>query len=228
MSSCCCHDALVRYELAGAPCALLALLTGVRLPAGGRTLVCPSALCLPARALALRCPAAGCRLPAGSRDPAVVTGCPHPSPGMPCPSRMAVASGGCSSACRVACPALGRVLIDKQPGKGPQHPSSVKMGFALCARGAKQPGAGTPAPRVPPLWPSFGDANSQGWARTPRSRWAHHFLGPSHLVPYSAPRARLPLFYFRPPSPCPWAAAITHRASTGPKQGSCAAAGVCW
>ena len=35
---------------------------------------------------------------------------------------------------------------------------------------------------------------------------------PWDLVPYLAPRARLPLFWFRPPPPCPWAAAITSRA----------------
>ena len=121
-TSCCCHNALVRYELAGllttpgAPCALLALLTGARLPAGCRTLVCPSALCLPARALALCCPAAGCRLPAGSRDPAVVTGCPHPSPGVPCPSRMAVASGAALPAVWPVLPLAVYSLTNSQGG----------------------------------------------------------------------------------------------------------------
>ena len=97
-----------------------------KLPAGGRTLVCPSALCLPARALALYCPAAGCRLPAG---------CPHPSPGGSLRWLLCLP-------CGLSCP--WPLLIDKQPEKGPRT-SEVKMGFALYARGAKQPEAGTPA-----------------------------------------------------------------------------------
>ena len=57
------------------------------------------------------------------------------------------------------------------------------MGFALCARGAKQPGVGTREPQE---------------AGVPTISW--------DLVPYLAHRAIFPLFCFRPPPPCPWAA----------------------
>ena len=151
-------------------------------PAGGQTLVCPTALWLPTRALALCCPAAGCRLPAGSRDPAVVTGFPYPSPGVPCPSCMAVASGSCS-ACRVAYPAA--CSLTNSQGRDPR--TSEVLRWAL------------PCVRVAP--------NSQGWGPEnpmrpvcPPISW--------DLVPYLAHRAIFPLFCFRPPLPCSWAAAM--------------------
>ena len=122
-------------------------------PAGGQTLVCPTALWLPTRALALCCPAAGCRLPAGSRDPAVVTGCPYPSPGVPCPSCMAVASGSCS-ACRVAYPAA--CSLTNSQGRDPR--TSEVLRWAL------------PCVRVEP--------NSQGVQRAPCPLLIHHAFWP--------------------------------------------------
>ena len=88
-------------------------------------------------------------------------------------------------------------------------------GAAPCARCAKQPGAGTQAPRRPPCGRSAGwwlrcpaNANSQRWGPQDPKRpggppfsWA--------LVPYLALRAMLPLFCLRPPLPCPRAAAMT-------------------
>ena len=65
-----------------------------------------------------QCAALACSACSGH---AVVTCCPHPSPGGPCLACLAAASGGCS-ACRVVSPARGGVLPDKQPGKGPQNP----------------------------------------------------------------------------------------------------------
>ena len=45
----------------------------------------------------------------------------HPSPGVPCPLRMAVASMA-AGAHLGACPTVGCLLMDKQLGKGPQNP----------------------------------------------------------------------------------------------------------
>ena len=66
---------------------------------------------------------------------------------------------------------------------------------ALCARCAKQPGSRTPVPRSLPLLLETQvpqEADTQ----------------PGAAAPYVAPRAVLPLFRFRPPLPCPWAAAL--------------------
>ena len=53
---CPCATAMTRWR--GMNLQGFALLTGVRLPAGGQTLVCPTALWLPTRLLTLSCPAA--------------------------------------------------------------------------------------------------------------------------------------------------------------------------
>ena len=148
------------------------------------------------------------------------------------------------------------------------------MGFALCARCAKQPGAGTQVPRaLPPVWPiswagalpprrckqpGVGTLGPQeaywptfflslGSSRSPsgpcfasgRLRHVHvccchdvlalyelagpfqhcvHFAHSLHCRPGKAARwwPNPPCFAcFRPPPPCPWAAAMTCRATAG-------------
>ena len=90
------------------------------------------------------------------------------------------------------------------------------MGLALCARGAKQPGASTPSATLVARQLGVGPAALRiqtargGDPRTPRGLWAHLLLGA--LAPHVALRASLPLFCFRPPLPCPRAAAIPYGA----------------
>ena len=91
----------------------------------------------------------------------------------------------------------------KQPGRGPTTREVVNRGSALWARCAKQPGAGTQALSV-------GGGLAEGWGpQDPKRPLAHPFLGA--CAPHVALRARLPLFCFRPPLPCPWAAALMNR-----------------
>ena len=94
------------------------------------------------------------------------------------------------------------------------------MGSALSAL-RQTAGSGTQAPRCLPLqWQSSvggvlavplpqtarrGDLRTQGL-------WAHPILGACAHV---APRARLPLFHFRPPLPCAWAAAMRSSGAAG-------------
>ena len=78
------------------------MLSGVRLPAGGHTLVVPVLLVCPPAAATLLWSRAALVFHQTSL------------------ARMVVGSGGAT--CRVACPALGQLLRDKQPGMGPQNP----------------------------------------------------------------------------------------------------------
>ena len=68
------------------------------------------------------------------------------------------------------------------------------------------------------LPPTLPETARGGNPSTPRGRCAD--TQPGALAPYVAPRASLPLFRFRPPLPCPWAAALL---GTG-----CACAGRLW
>ena len=60
------------------------------------------------------------------------------------------------------------------------------MGFALCARGAKQPDPGIATLVAQQLGDGLAALLMQtargGDPRTPRGRWAHHFLGPGPLL----------------------------------------------
>ena len=81
--------------------------------------------------------------------------------------------------------------------RNPSTPSSA-------TRVADQLGGGLAAPLM--------QAARGGDPRTPRGLLAHLSLGA--LAPHAALRASLPLFCFRPPPPCPWAA-MTCRATAG-------------
>ena len=99
--------------------------------------------------------------------------------------------------------------------EGTQGPLRSSAWALPCERAAPN-GLGTQVPRCLPLWwpASAGGGLAAplpqtargGDPRTPRSLLAHPFLGA--CAPHAAPRARLPLFHFRPPLPCPWAAAM--------------------
>ena len=86
-----------------------------------------------------------------------------------------------------------RVAPNSQ-GWGPQHPECHPCGPA------------------PGCWPSGpAGTNSQGWGpQDPKRPKGPPF--PGTLLPYLAHWASLPLFCFRPPSPCPWAAAMPYGA----------------
>ena len=148
----------------------------------------------PSQCAALACPACS--------GHAVVTRCPHPSPGGPCPACMAAASGGCS-AYRVASPARGCVLPDKQPGKGPRTP---QFGWAAPCLGA--------AP------------NSQGWGpQDPKRPVGPPFSGTLSLL---SPTGYVAPVLFPAASAMSVRRCRTRGSSTRPQQGPCAVACVCW
>ena len=173
MSSCCCHAAGVvcscrALTTPGAQCARLTLLTGVRLPAGGCTLVLHSALRLPAR-------------------PVVVTLWP----------RAALTRHLAGRALHV----WQRPLVAALPAVWSLLPAAV-----CCLTNSQGRD-----PRTPEVlrWaaPCLGAApNSQGWGpQDPKRPVGPPFSGTLSLL---SPTGYVPLFCFRPPPPCPWAAAV--------------------
>ena len=114
---------------------LLATLSGVRLPAGGHTLAGPSAPGLPSAAATLLWSRAALVLHQTSLVPCVWWWDPGAAPPAVWLVRLLA---GCSAT--------------NSQGRDPRTPDLLR-GFALCARGAKQPEVGTPAPRVPLLRP---------------------------------------------------------------------------
>ena len=104
--------------------------------------------------------------------------------------------------CLVASPCVGCLPALKQPGRGPQNPELLRGALLRVRAAPNSQGRGPKHPDSTLWWPSGpADANSQGG--NPRT-----LRGQSPPFSWGRARASLPLFCFRPPLPCPCAAAM--------------------